>query len=267
MSRGVPISVLPSRKLRMNILYLLMAICALALLLLYIDIPLADLVVDRRFITDLLHQMWPPNFALYWTRDILFISVLETLAIAFLGTVLGCMIGLLLAFLAASNTTPHILVQRSVRAVLAVTRSLPPLIVILVLLVAAGIGPFASVLTLALNTMGAFGKLFADSIEQIEKPSLESVQSVGATHAQMIRYAVLPQFIPSFVANFFYALDTNLRTAIPLGIFGGGGIGFELEYANGLLKYPDVIAYTLLIILMINVMERISDRVRRQVLA
>jgi len=83
---------------------------------------------------------------------------------------------------------------------------------------------------------------------------------------QTIRYAVLPQVMPSFVANLFYAFDYNLRLAVPLGIFGGGGIGFELEFARGLLHYKDVMAYTILIVVMITAMERISDWVRRSII-
>jgi phosphonate transport system permease protein len=77
---------------------------------------------------------------------------------------------------------------------------------------------------------------------------------------------VLPQVMPSFVANLFYAFDHNLRAAIPLGVFGGGGIGFELEFANGLLHYKDVLAYTILIVVMINGIERLADRVRRGII-
>jgi phosphonate transport system permease protein len=142
----------------------------------------------------------------------------------------------------------------------------PHLIVILVVLIAVGIGPFAGMLALVFGSVGMYGKFFADAIEQSDKSTLESVESLGSTRLQIIRYAVLPQVMPSFVANLFYAFDYNLRAAIPLGVFGGGGIGFELAFANGLLHYKDVLAYTILIVVMITAMERISDWVRRGII-
>jgi phosphonate transport system permease protein len=158
------------------------------------------------------------------------------------------------------------LVRLAVRTMLVAQRSVPPLIVILVLLVAVGIGPFAGVLTLTFGSIGMFGKFFADSIEQADRGTSESVQSVGSTRIQTIRYAILPQVMPSFIANLFYAFDNNLRAAIPLGIFGGGGIGFELAFAHGLLHYRDVMAYTIMIVLLISGMERVSDWVRSSIL-
>ena len=101
------------------------------------------------------------------------------------------------------------------------------------------------------------------------KPTKERLNPSRAWAARGCRpsaYAVLPQVMPSFVANLFYAFDYNLRAAIPLGVFGGGGIGFELAFANGLLHYKDVLAYTILIVVMINGMERISDWVRRGII-
>ena len=112
--------------------------------------------------------------------------------------------------------------------------------------------------------MGMYGKFFADAIEQADKGTLESVESVGSTRLQTIRFAILPQVMPSFVANLFFAFDFNLRTSVPLGIFGGGGIGFQLEFARGLVHYKDVMAYTILIVVTITGMERISDWARRK---
>jgi phosphonate transport system permease protein len=265
MNIEVPASALPSRKFRLMIVYFLAVSVAMYLLFTFLDLSPSSVFIDFRFVADLAQQMFPPNLALFW-RSSLFVSLVETLSMAFLGTVCGGGIALLLAFFAATNTTPHPLVRLAVRTLLAMERSIPQLIVILVLLIAVGIGPFAGVLTLAIGSVGMYGKFFADSIEQADKAILESVQSVGSTRLQTIRFAVLPQAMPSFVANLFYAFDHNLRAAIPLGIFGGGGIGFELEFARGLLHYKDVLAYTILIVVMITGMERISDWVRRSII-
>jgi phosphonate transport system permease protein len=270
MSLEVPASALPSRKFRLTILYLLGTIASMSLLFWYLGVNPSSFWVDFRFIVDLAQQMLPPHMSLlwanFWTKDSVILSLIETLSMAFLATVCGGAIALFLAFFAATNTTPHPLVRLAVRTLLVMTRSVPHLIVILVLLVAVGIGPFAGVLTLTFASVGMYGKFFADSIEQADKSMMESVESVGSTRMQTIRFAVLPQVMPSFVANLFYAFDHNLRAAIPLGVFGGGGIGFQLEFAHGLLHYKDVIAYTILIVVLITGMERISDWVRRSII-
>jgi phosphonate transport system permease protein len=266
MNIEVPAAVLPSRKLRRMILILLATAFVLSLLFSYLNMGPSSFVVDLRFIVDLLQQMFPPNLAVLWTKPAILLSLIETLSMAFLGTLGGGALALFFAFFAATNTTPHPVVRIIVRTLLVVDRSVPHLIVILVLLIAVGIGPFAGMLALTFGSVGMYGKFFADSIEQAEKGTMESVESLGSTRLQTIRYAVLPQVMPSFVANLFYAFDYNLRAAIPLGVFGGGGIGFQLAFANGLLHYKDVLAYTILIVVMITAMERISDWVRRGII-
>jgi ABC-type phosphate/phosphonate transport system permease subunit len=89
------------------------------------------------------------------------------------------------------------------------------------------------------------------------------VDLVGAGRWQVIRYAVMPQVLPVVVGRSFYAFDVNLRAAIALGVYGGGGVGFELQLAMKVLRYADAFALILLIILLITGMERVSDAVRR----
>ena len=266
MTPAVPANLLPSRKLRFTALYIVLVVGVMSSLFWYLQMSPASFMVDIDFIGDLFHQFFPPKLSLFFTKPALWMSMLDTLSMAFLATMCGGAIALVLAFFAATNTTPHPLVRLAVRTLLVVKRSIPQLIVVLVLLIAVGIGPFAGVLTLTIASVGMFGKFFADSIEQADKGIAESVQSVGSTRLQTIRYAIFPQVMPSFIANLFYAFDNNLRAAIPLGVFGGGGIGFELAFAHGLLHYRDVMAYTIMIVVMITVMERISDWVRRSIL-
>lgn len=266
MTTEVPVAALPSRKLRLILLSITATAGVLYVLFAFLDLTPASFEIDFRFVVDLLQQMLPPHLSLLWTQKSILLSLIDTLAMAFLGTIAGGALALVLAFFAASNTSPHPLVRLAARTLLIANRSIPQLIVVLVLLIAVGIGPFAGVLTLIFGSVGMYGKFFADTIEQADKGILESVESVGSTRLQTIRFAVLPQVMPSFVANLFYAFDYNLRAAVPLGVFGGGGIGFELAFANGLLHYKDVLAYTILIVVMITGMERISDWVRHGIL-
>ncbi|MGH8018255.1 MAG: phosphonate ABC transporter, permease protein PhnE [Opitutaceae bacterium] len=225
------------------------------------------LITDFHYLVRLAREMLPPNLALLWTKTSLYATVGETLAMAFLGTLSGGLLALLLSFFAAANTTPHRSVRAVVRALFGIERATPNFIVLLVLLVAVGFGPFAGMIALSIGSIGMFGKLFADAIEQVDTAPVEAVSTVGASRLQVIRYAVIPQVLPSVVANWFYAFDVNLRAAIALGVYGGGGIGFELQLALKVLRYADVLALILFVIVLITLMERLSDRVRRMVMS
>jgi phosphonate transport system permease protein len=242
-------------------------VAAIAGALTYMNANPITFVRDFHYVADLVAQMLPPNFALLWHKKSLLPSLVDTVAMAFLGTFVGATIALGLALLAANNTTPHRGIRLVVRSLLATERCTPEFLVLLVLLIAVGIGSFAATLTLLLRSIGMFGKLFADAIEQIDAGPVEATAVTGASRLQIIRYAVLPQVAPSIVANVFYAFDVNLRLAVALGVFGGGGIGFELNLARGVLRYQDMLACLVLVIVMINVMERVADRLRVRILS
>src|SRR5208283_3377931 len=95
---------------------------------------------------------------------------------------------------------------------------------------------------------------------------LEAIYSTGAHKLQAIRYGILPQVLPSFIANFFYAFDVNMRAAIFLGIFGGGGIGYEYYMVMKVLRYKDALALICFTIVLITLLEKISDYLRKKVI-
>ena len=264
---AVPRNLLPSRRLRNTCLVLGVVLLAVLLFVLsgHFGVNPRDALPDPKNLLRLVREIFPPSFKVL-SQENLAASLLETISMAFLGTLGGGGIALVLAFFAAGNVSPHPVIRLAVRSLLALERSTPNFVVLLVLLVAVGIGPFAGMLSLLIGSIGMFGKLFADAIEHIDANIMESIQSVGSTRLQQIRYAILPQAGPSFIANLFYAFDVNLRAAIALGVFGGGGIGFQLHVASSVLRYHDVLAYSLLIVVLIKGMEKISDFVRRQIL-
>ena len=206
----------------------------MAAFLIYLNIDPFVLFRDFHFVIDLAGEMIPPNLKLLWTKG-LWTSLLQTLAVAFLGTFVGASIAIVLALFAAANTSPLRWVRLVVRMLLAAERCTPNIVVLLVLLISVGIGPFAAMLSLCVGSIGMFGKLFADAIERVDPLPGEAIAAAGASRLQVIRYAILPQVAASITANVFYAFDVNLRLAVALGVLGGGGIGFELHVAAGVL--------------------------------
>lgn len=224
------------------------------------------LFTEFHYVQSLIGEMLPPNFSILWTNKMIGYSILQTISMAFLGTLIGGSFAIIIAFLAASNTTPHPAIGVFIRVLLSVERVIPYLVVVLVFVIAVGLGAFAGMLTLIVGTVGTFGKLFAETIENTENAPAEATYSVGASKLQVIRYTIIPQVLPSFIANFLYALDINMRAAIGLGIFGGGGIGFELHMAMRMLRYKDALPLILFTVLLVVAVEKISDHLRKRIL-
>jgi phosphonate transport system permease protein len=225
------------------------------------------LFTEFHYVTDLFHSMTPPTLSLLWKDQTIGMAVVETLSMAFLGTLVGGALAVLLALLSAENTMPSQPVRVLIRLVLSLQRVIPYLFVILVFVVAVGLGPFAGMLTLVVSTTGTFGQLFREIIENTDPAPADAVYSVGASRWQVIRYVIIPQVMPSFTANFFYAFDINIRLAISLGIFGGGGIGFQLFLAMRVLRYRDALALILVTVLLIVFSEKFSDALRGRLLS
>jgi phosphonate transport system permease protein len=222
----------------------------------------ALLFTEFHYVRDLAVSMTPPNFKVFWSDASIYTAIAESLCMAFLGTLLGGLGGLVLAFLSASSTMPFKGIRMVCRGVLTLLRVIPALILILIFVVSVGIGPFSGVLTLLLATVGSFGQLFTQVLEQADPKPLEAVYSVGASRVQVIRFGLWPQVLPSFIANMFYAYDVNLRAGIGLGIFGGGGVGFQLFMAIRLLHYKEAFALICVTVVLILLMEKVSDLLR-----
>jgi phosphonate transport system permease protein len=209
----------------------------------------------------LLKFMFPPEWAAF---PELLGPALITVQIAFVGTVLGVILSFFVSLPASSNLSSRA-VRDTVRGVIAAERALPDLIVMLFFVAIVGLGPFAGVMALAIGSLGMLGKLFADAIEEVDPKPLESMASVGATKSQIIRYAVLPQVLPSFIANSLYRFDVNIRMSVLLGAIGAGGIGFELVSAMSLFEYKKMAAAIITTLIMIVLCEKFSDALRKRV--
>jgi phosphonate transport system permease protein len=210
--------------------------------------------------------MLPPNFDALWSTSSIGFSFLQTMSIAFLGTLYGGLIAIIAAFLAAYNTMPIKAIRWFALLSLSLLRVVPALVVVLIYVLAVGIGAFAGLLTLITITVAFFGKLFTEMIENTEIPPSEAIYSVGASQVQVIRYSVIPQMLPTFIANLLFAFDLNVRVAVWLGVFGGGGIGFQLYLAMRVLHYKDATAYIFFIIVLVFLVEKVSDFLRRKIL-
>lgn len=230
-----------------------------------IDIGVNPLTLyfERDDIGNLLNRMWPPTIT--EPRPI-WNSVLDTFFMAFVGTALAILLAIPIGFLAAGNMVRSPLLRSIARGVIVITRAIPDLIFAMIFVRVYSIGVLPGVLAIGIHSIGMLGKLFADSIEQIERGPREGVQATGASRAQEIFTGVLPQVVPSFIAIALYRLDINFRSSTLLGLVGAGGIGLQIRAYQGSLRYPELLGVTLLIIALIVLVEMVSTSVRSTIL-
>jgi len=206
--------------------------------------------------------MLPPDFSNF---DSLFFSMIETIEIAILGTFIAIVLSIPLALLSARNIAPNIIIFFIARTITVFFRAIPEFIIAMILVIAIGFGAMPGVLALGIHTMGFLAKFYAEDIEHINKGPVEALESSGASKRQIISFAIIPQIIPSFVANNLYILDRNIRMATMLGIVGAGGIGYELQSAFRMFEYPRVSAIIIIIFITIFIVDNISSYIRSKI--
>jgi len=200
-------------------------------------------------------------------RTVINLSIV-TLLMALVATTIGALFAIPLSFLAARNVMGNTPVGRTVyyglRTVFNVTRSIEPLILVLIAATWVGAGPFAGVLALALNNIPNLGKLFSESIEEIETGPVEAVMTSGANRLQTLVYAVVPQLVPPFLAFIIYQWDINIRMSTVIGFVGGGGIGQQFRVWVSLGEYAAAGTAIWAIVIMVWSMDYLSAKARER---
>jgi phosphonate transport system permease protein len=192
--------------------------------------------------------------------------LLETLMIAYVGTVLGFIGGFILCFPASSNLVRSRWVVFLARRTLEIQRTVPEIVFALIFVVAFGLGPLAGVLAIAIHTTGALGKLFAEVNENVDLRPIEGVQAAGGGWLQAMRFAVVPQVASNFASYALLRFEINVRGASVLGFVGAGGIGQELLTTIRQFYYPDISAVLLMIIATVMLVDIGTERLRHHLL-
>jgi len=188
-----------------------------------------------------------------------------TAQIAFWGTALAVLIAVPLGLLGARNMTPAF-IQLPVRRFLDILRSVPDLVIGTIFIVAVGLGPFAGVMALALNTGGVLGKLFAEAVEAIEPGPVEGVRATGASRLQEMVWGVVPQVAPLWTSYALYRFESNSRAATVLGLIGAGGIGQVLFDALNSFAYARVSAIVIIIAVAVAAIDLLSQTIRSRLI-
>lgn len=212
----------------------------------------------RQFGADFLH----PNFA---NLKLYVAQMWLTIQIALWGTTLAVGIAVPFGLACSRNIAPAWLAQ-PMRLVMNLLRSIPDLVVGTLFIVAVGLGPFAGVMALAINTGGVLAKLFSEAVESIDKGPIEGVRATGATPLQEIVWGVIPQVAPLWTSYALYRFESNSRSATVLGLIGAGGIGQLLfDSLNG-FDYSAVSAIAIVIVVAVTLIDVLSQAMRSRLL-
>lgn len=227
-------------------------------------IPLDRLILGFGATIELLNNMWPPatserELTLIWNGTI------ETLGMTAVATVAGVAISLPVGFMSAENIAPKP-VYLFGRGLISVSRAFHELVLAIIAVVAFGFGPFAGVVAIVFNTIGFFGKLLAEDIEDLSEVQIEGIKATGASKTQVILYSVIPQVMPRIIGLSVYRADINLRKGTVVGIVGAGGIGATLINAFNSYSYDFALTILVVIIALVLVGEFTSAYLRKEVM-
>jgi len=206
--------------------------------------------------------MLPPDPGSF-ARAVIFVKALfETIAIAFLGTILAAILAFPLGFLAAKNVVANRVVHFFARRSLDTVRGVDALIWALIWINVVGLGPFAGMLAIMTSDLGAFGKLFSEAIESADRKPVEGVASVGGGKAHEIRFGLIPQVLPVIASQVLYYIESNTRSSTIIGIVGAGGIGLHLAETIRTLEWQQVSFLILLILAAVTAIDFLSNKLR-----
>jgi phosphonate transport system permease protein len=209
-----------------------------------------------------LGSFFPPDFTGRWAE--ILDGLNESIWMTITSTVIGIAISIPVGLGAARNLAPRP-VYLLCRGILAVSRSFQEVIIAIFMVKLFGFGPFAGFLTLSIATIGFYGKLLAEDIEDMDPGQAEAVKATGAGWFQWLNYSVQPQVLPRMIGLGLYRLDINFRESAVVGIVGGGGIGATLNTAFDRYEFDSAAAILLIIIAIVMVVEYTSGYVRKWV--
>jgi phosphonate transport system permease protein len=200
----------------------------------------------------------------YWNLTGWLKLLLDTVLIAYLGTLIGAVGAFAMAFLAATNLAPSGALRWSIKRAFEFCRTVPNLVFALMFVSAFGLGPLAGILAIAIHSFGTLGKLFTEALENIDMKPVEGVRSTGSRFIESMRFGALPQVMSAFASYTLLRFETNVREGSVVGMVGAGGIGQDLFVAIRKFYYTDVSAILLMIIVCVAVIDLVTERIRHR---
>lgn len=229
-----------------------------------------DLRIDR--LSDLPVRLWDIGVRMFSDLDFDYLPtafglMIESIQIAWLGTIIGALLSLPLAFFGAKNITSGV-VSNVVRLVLNAIRAIPEILLAVVIFIPmVGVGAYAGTLAIGIHSIGTLGKLSAEVIEGIDTGPVEAARATGGRPLQVQRWGVLPQVLPEIVAFWLYRFEINVRASAILGVVGAGGIGEALVQSLVYRRYDRAGMAIIVVIVVTILIDLVSGWARRRIIA
>ncbi|MED4053501.1 phosphonate ABC transporter, permease protein PhnE [Niallia taxi] len=220
--------------------------------------------ISKAIFSGIFHPDW--DYVYLSDGEDLIRGLLDTLAIAILGTFISGILCIPFAFWAANNMSKGKTITSTGKFMLSFIRTFPEIVMAILFIKAVGPGSFAGVLALGLHSIGMLGKLFSEEIESLDMGPTEALTATGANRLQVLWFAVLPQVLPGFLSYTLYRFEINIRAAAILGVIGAGGIGTPLIFALSSRDWDRVGIILLGIIVMVTIIDAISGFLRRRII-
>jgi phosphonate transport system permease protein len=239
----------------------LLILAAVAASFAYLGVDYGALVSGEslRLMARFVREFFPPDLSREFLAKVGW-GALQTLAVSALGTVLAAAAGALLALAAAGRA--GLVLRHATRFVLNLLRSVPELVWAALMVLVAGIGPFAGALALALHTAGVLGRLFAESLENAPREPEQALALGGAGAVAAFGYGSLPIVLPQWVAYALYRWEMNIRMAAVLGFVGGGGLGQLLYFHLSIFQQQQAMTVLIAMFALVALVDLASGRLR-----
>ncbi len=228
-----------------------------------VDIDITDVAALPSGLWTIFTAMFPPDLS-YLEKALP--AMIESLQMAWVGTIIGAVLSLPLGFLGAKNVSSP-LVSNVMRQVLNAIRAFPELILAIAIFIPiAGFGPVAGALAIGIHSAGTLGKLTAEAIESIDDGPVEAARAAGGRGLQVQRWGVLPQVLPELIGFWLYRFEINIRAGAVLGVVGAGGIGFLLQQTIAFSRWPLAGTAIIVVIIVTIIVDTISGTIRRRII-
>ena len=229
-----------------------------------LDISFSRLVSAPGEAWAVLRQMVPPAFGRVYERGAVG-KIFESVYIAWIGTLIGAILSLPLAFLAANSVSPR-WIRAPIRQFFNAVRAVPELILAVIFIPITGLGPWAGALAIGIHSIGTLGKWATESIEGIDSGPIEAVTATGGQWVNRMRWAVIPQVMSTITSYWLFRFEINVRASAVLGMIGAGGVGSELVSHLVFRDFPAASAVLILTVVVVMTIDAVSANVRRRII-
>lgn len=210
---------------------------------------------------NILGRMLEPRWS-YFDRAIG--PMIDTVQMSFIGSLIGALLALPVAFLSANNITKNKGVLSTSRFLLSLIRTLPVLVYAAILSLVFGFGVFAGTVAIAIFTFGILSKMLYENIETIDLSAYTAIEATGATKSRAFLTAIIPQILPSYLSFSLYSFEINIRYAAILGYVGAGGIGLLFDDRMAWRRYEDVAVLIVMLFVVVFTIESLSRYLRKR---